>query len=204
MKRAFIAIFLVLLLSGPAMAALVDFRDSGTFGAANYQPSFSTSIDSYTVTLSAFPYGARLYQDSTDGLGVRFIREPDEIQGIEMLAIGFSTPVYISSMLITDLFNEGYLERGYYQLNLNGDWIGFQADPSQVPGSTNGELSLLFGPNTMVSSILFRSPGLLPFQGQSHEFSVAAIGASAVPVPAAVWLLGSGAVGLGLMRRRKS
>jgi hypothetical protein len=203
MKKGFLAIILALLLSGPVSAALVDFRDSGAFGAANYQPSFSTGINGYTVMLTALPNGARLYQDSTDGLGVRYSYEADEIEGIERLAIGFSTPVRLSSLLITDLFNEGYLERGSYQLNGTGSWITFQALTSQVPGSTNGELTVLFAPNTVASSIAFRSPGYLASLNQRHEFSVAAIEASAVPIPAAAWLLGTGVVGLAVVRRRR-
>ena len=105
-------------------------------------------------------------------------------------------------MLITDLFNEnGYLERGYYQLNGSGSWIEFTALPSQTSG-TNGELTVPIDSSILVTSIAFKAPGLILFPLQGHEFSVAAIVTTPVPIPAAVWLLGSGIVALFGLRRR--
>jgi len=130
--------------------------------------------------------------------------ENDEVESVERLRIQFSTPVYVSSILVTDLFNEGYLERGSYQLNGTGGWVNFFALPGQTPSSSNGELTLLLDSTVPISSILFRAPGQLPFLNQKHEFSVAVIEAVATPLPAAVWLLGSGLVGLVALRRRRA
>ena len=201
MKRFSLAAILTLLLAANSSAFTVDFRDAA-FSGANYKTSFSTGVDGFALTLKAGPYGARLYQDSTDGLGIRYSYDKDEIEGSERLRILFSTPVYLSSVLLTDLFNEGYLERGYYRLNGTGDWIGFKADPSQTWG-TDGELELLFDANNPVNSIAFKAPGWLPSKHQAHEFSVAAIEASAVPIPAAAWLLGTGLAGLVVLRRTR-
>jgi hypothetical protein len=205
MKYASLAVVLVLLMTGTAAASTYDFRDAATFGAAMNQSSFSATVGGNTITLTASPTGARLWWDGTDGLGVRYLFESDEIQGIERLRVGFSTPVRLSSVLITDLFNEdGYLERGYYQLNGSGSWIEFSALSSQT-GGTNGELTVPINPSILVSSIAFKAPGLVLFPLQSHEFSVAAIVTDppiATPIPAAFWLLGSGLVGLAALRRR--
>ena len=199
MKFAALAAFLALLLVETAGAATVNFRDATTFGGALNQPSFSASVDGYTITVTAKPKGALLWWDSTDGFGVQYGYEADEIESMERLKIKFSTPVYLSSVLITDLFNEGYLELGFYRLNGSGKWIKFSADPSQTPSTSNGELMLLLDPNVPVTSILFRAPGR--WRHGDHEFSVAAIEATAVPIPAALWLLGSGLVGLVAVRR---
>jgi hypothetical protein len=202
MRLTSLTAILFLLIAGPAAASTIDFRDAA-FSGANYQASFSAPVDGYTVTLRALPNGAKLYWDSTDGMGVRYSYEADEIEGIERLRIRFSTPVYLTSVLLTDLFNEnGYLERGSYRLNATGSWTRFKADPGQTLGSTNGELELLFDPETIITSIAFRAPGWLPLRNQNHEFSVAAMEVSAVPIPAAAWLLGTGLVGLVAVRRR--
>lgn len=202
-KRVCLALCLVLVIAGSASAGIIDFRDETIFGGALNQPSFTAGVGGNTVTVTAIPNGARLWWDSADGLGIqyRYGYEGDEIEGIERLLISFSTPVHLSSVLITDLFNEGYLERGSYQLNGSGSWISFQALPGQVPG-TNGELSLALDPGIAVSSIAFRAPGYLPYLNQRHEYSVAAIETTAVPIPGAVWLLGSGLLGLAAIRRR--
>jgi hypothetical protein len=202
MKFATLAAFLALLLAGTAGAATVDFRNGATFGGAFNQPFFSASVDEYTITITAAPTGARLWWDSTDGLGVQYRYERDEIESVERLRIGFSTPVHLSSILVTDLFNEGYLERGSYQLNGTGNWIQFSALPGQTPSTSNGELTLVLDPSVPVSSILFRAPGRIPSLNQNHEFSVARIETASVPIPGAVWLLGSGLLGLVSLRRR--
>ena len=203
MKFASLAVFLALLWAGTAAAAIVDFRNEATFGGALNQPSFSANVEGNVITITAIPTGARLWWDHTDGLGVqsRYGYERDEIEGVERLKIQFSAPVHLSSVLITDLFNEGYLERGSYQLNGSSKWVDFSALPSQTPSNSNGELKLSVDPSISVSSILFRAPGRLP-GNQGHEFSVAAIETTAAPIPAAVWLLGSGLVGMVALRRR--
>jgi hypothetical protein len=201
MKITSLAVILVLLTAGTVAASTFDFRDTVTYGGAMNQPSFTAGV----ITVTAMPTGARLWWDGTDGLGVRYLYESDEIAGLERLKISFSTPMSLSSVLITDLFNEnGYLERGYYQLNGSGSWIEFTALSSQTSG-TNGELTVAIDPSVLVSSIMFRAPGLVLFPLQSHEFSVAAIVTAppiATPIPAAAWLLGSGLIGLAALRRR--
>jgi hypothetical protein len=207
MKFVILAAFLVFLLAGTAGAATVDFRDAAFSGALN-QSSFSANVDGNTITVTAMRTGAKLWWDPTDGFGVQSRKgyENDEIEGRERLKIGFSVPVHLSGVLITDLFHEnGYLERGFYKLNGTGKWISFSADPGQRPSTSNGELMLSVDPSISVSSILFRAPGRLP-GNQGHEFSVAALidPPTAVPIPAAVWLLGSGLIGLVTLRRRRS
>jgi hypothetical protein len=167
--------------AAPALAAQIDFRTSA-FSSANWQPSFSyTASDGVTLTITPGPRGATLYQDSTDGLGVRFSYEADEIEAKETLTIGFSEEVLLSDLFLTDLFNEsGYLERGAYAVNGGTTKNWFTADPGQTPG-TNGELTLDVG--TYVTSITFSAPGKLMFGLQNHEFSLGGLDYSRRAVP---------------------
>jgi len=206
MKSFAWAAFLVLFVAGTAGAATVDFT-TATFSGALNQPSFTAGVDGNIITLralpSALPNGALLWWDRTDGLGVQYGYENDEIEGVERLRIAFSTPVNLSRVFITDLFNEGYLERGAYRLNQGGSWISFTALPEHTPANSNGELTLLIDPSVLVSSITFWAPGQLPLLNQRHEFSVAGIETAApVPIPGAMWLFGTGLLALVGLRRR--
>jgi hypothetical protein len=189
-KLAFLGFLAIVGSASSAFAAEIDFTASN-FAAANGQTSFSyTATDGVTLTLTAAP--ARLTYDATDGLGVRTGStdlQPNEIDNNEVLTITFSESVRLSDVFITDLFNEGYLETGYYSLN-NGPAIAFTALPTQG-FNTNGSLSLHL--DTWVTSLTLTSPpnylgGLI---GPNHDYSVgglayttAAAAAPPAPTPA--------------------
>jgi hypothetical protein len=180
-------------------AGTIDFRSSA-FAGADQATSFSSSAGGLATTLTPEPDGAKLYWDATDGIGVRWDYEVDEIEGVERLAIRFSSPVQVTGILLTDLFNEnGYLETGWYQLD-GGAQIGFSADPGQLLGITNGEKQLTL--DGIASEIRFGAPGYV--QGQNHEFSVARVTyASPVPEPASALLTGIGGLVVGWAIRRR-
>ncbi len=187
--------------SGAAHALLVDFR-SAEFAAADLQTSFSASADGVELVFTPMPTpSARLYWDATDGFGVRYAYETDEIEGRETLLIQFSEQVWLQEVQLTDLFYEsGYLERGAYELDASGALVGFAADPSQGAG-TNGVRSLAVG--AYAHSIAFSAPGRL--NGENHEFSVSGLRFEArrpVPEPAAVALFGAGLAAVALALRR--
>jgi hypothetical protein len=76
------------------------------------------------------------------------------------------------------------------------------AAEDQLIGSTNGMLMLNIGET--VDFITFSAPGLLQSL-QNHEFSLAGIEGTPVPIPAPIVLLGGGLLGLlGLRKRMRS
>jgi hypothetical protein len=207
MKATFLAVILVLLVAGTAAASTYDFRDAATFGAALNQPSFTAGVDGNKITITAAPDKALLWWDSTDGIGVQYSSEGGAVVSTGQLNIGFAVPVHIMGMLLTNLFDDGSgnLVRGAYQLNGDGNWTKFSALPRQTPSNSNGELKLMLDPSVSVSSILFLVPGQSSYVVPGNELCVAMIVTdppTSVPIPAAVWLLGSGLLGLVAIRRR--
>lgn len=187
--------------NGSAHAVSVDFR-TAQFAAADGQTSFSTSAGGVGMTFTPLPSpGARLYWDSSDGFGVRYAYETDEIEGVELLLVEFSTEVWLQDVQLTDLFSEsGYLEVGYYELNDSGTLVQFAADPSQG-SATNGVRTLSIG--SWVSSIAFTAPGR--FDGQNHEYSVSGMQFQTrqpVPEPAGVAAFGAGLAVVAFALRR--
>ena len=188
----------VCFLTGSSQAATYDFTDIAEYGAAYGQHFFDPAHD--PLTLTALPDDALLFQDGTDGIGI-LSGEPDEINKGEWLSVQFDRTTRVASIFITDLFYEGsprYKEEGWYQTRVGDTWsdkVWFEALESQTPSpASNGELTLTL--NLAVDEIKF---GVALDQCKS-EFSVA--GMETVPVPGAVWLLGSGLLGLVGLRRR--
>jgi hypothetical protein len=125
--------------------------------------------------------------------------EYDEIELPEIFLIEFSDTVVAHSFDLTDYFIEQrsgspYSEHGLYSIN-GGGWISFPADTS----SGNGLFTLIL--NTQLDSIALTALGLGE-EGQDHEFSVAGAEVSAVPIPSAILLLGSGLIGLAGIRKK--
>lgn len=184
-------------LAGTATAALIDFRIA-PFNTCTPANSCTRTVGGVQVTIEGWTdvnndnaldplidAPAPLWWDNLDGFGVQSNvgYEPDEIDGPEFLIVRFGTTQSISQLLITDLFYEGspqYREIGYYRLTVGGSTgplVQFLADTSQVPGSTNGELTITL-PNDPADNVTFTAPGVQGAQG--HEHSVAGVNTTAL------------------------
>jgi len=203
MKRILILAFgIFLLMTANALAAKIDFTDPA-FSSALGAPSFSTSMGG-GITFTPGPNDPvsppSLWWDETDGFGVQYSYEQDEIEGSEYLELTFDTPFVLDSIFIADLFIErGYTERGFYQLD-DGPLVAFLATGILGASGDNGELTLDIGGVT-VESIRFTALDLLA-SGEDHEFAVQGIAGHPVPIPAAILLLGSGLAGLACIRKK--
>ncbi|VAX19094.1 hypothetical protein MNBD_NITROSPINAE01-1414 [hydrothermal vent metagenome] len=193
---------IVLTMPSMALATMVDFTDPAWSGAMN-QEDYNVNYGGLNVKALANPDDATLWQDSTDGLGVQYNYENDEIEGNERLLIKFSQMVLLNTIYIADLFYEhGYYEIGRYKLYDGSSWSswnGFSAtNPTYSPA--NGEIN--FEVNQMVSKIKFSAPGKIHCSGKGHEFALQGLKVNEVPEPSTIILLGAGLVGFALMRRR--
>lgn len=193
MLRASVLALATLTVASTASAEFVDFRSSSQFGGSDYDSSASfTTASGANATVTPGPSGSSLYWGTDDGFGVRYsgsgAYEYDEIEGPESLSITFSQPVYIESVLVSDLFREQtnlgatYSETGTYRLS-DGTTGNITANGN---GGANGEQTVTIG--SWTQSIIFRGAGyvggILGIGTRNNEYSVAGItlrGPTAVP-----------------------
>ena len=215
MKKTLLSLimfFLIVFLGNSASAFTIDVTDGIAWSGANGLPTYTYNYSDLGVTVSSFEFvdpnyvpGGTLTWNTGDGIGINNEYEYDEIELSERLIVTFSEPVYLSSIHLTDLFNEhGYLEEGGYRLKTGPrSWdatpTGFIADSSQFLNTTNGDKTINFS-NPLVYGIGF---GSIERACQNHEFSLASIEVNPVPEPATIVLLGSGLVGLAGFGRKR-
>ena len=200
-----------LCLVGTGFAAFVDFR-SAPFTTCTSSPATTCTrtVGGAQITIEGWTDAnndnaldplvdtpANLWWDNVDGFGVQSSPgyDPDEIEGPEFLIVRFGTTQTLTQLSFTDLFYEGspqYQEIGYYRLTVGGgvgSLVQFLADTSQVPGSTNGVLTLAVS-SEPADNVTFTAPGKQGSQG--HEFSVAGMDIVTSTYPLTVTTTGTG------------
>ena len=196
---------LVLLTAGPAMAYYIDFTSFAVPNVNNQLANaYYTEVlpSGLTITFMSSNRNGVLWWDSTDGFGIAGNGyEQDEVEQPEVLSVQFNKTIHITSFTISDLFIEnGYAEIGWWGLNglftSPTYYTAFQQFQDDGTGlytlSINAEIS---------SRIYFSAPGL-SIAGQNHEFSLAGVEITPVPLPGALWLLGSGLICLLGLRKK--
>ncbi len=141
------------------------------------------------------------------GLGVMGGTENGEIDGDERLVVHFNgEPMELAGVWITNLFPAP--DGGLSDCDPVGEWG--EADIFDTAGdkhhfdfygeSDNGNLLFSFGEELLVTKAVFSIPGNDNNNNENTEYSVG--GFSAVPIPPAIVLLGSGLIGLVGLRRK--
>ena len=188
--------------AGQASALLVDFTDASIWGnpAGNTASYSALSADAtypgpFEVTVTSAPVGStQITWEQQDGFGVFGLGDnanwDDDIENFngssltEVLQVSFSANALVSQIRISDFFGSG-------EYNTGSGWTSFG------PGAgTNGPGDVFNIATTAGSSISFRAVGNSSFQVSGLNVVVAP-----VPLPPAVWLLGSAMVFL--LRKRQ-
>ena len=192
----------------------IDFRSASWAGALGHQSHTVGDVTARAILdLPIVGNIAKLYQDSTDGLGVKhlFDDSTDEIDPSEKLKITFggTSGQALTGVWITDLFGppDGSTrrgEKGEVKLDLWGPGgltsILFYGDDSD---QGNGEQFVSFGGPVNLEMVLFR----VPTDSKKDDFSVAGFTRTTRPsqVPdggSTLMLLSLTIAGLGAARRK--
>jgi len=213
--KSSVLLVLAVLVLGPvnASAVSVDFRDTpwhASNGQSHYSHVFSGgALDGISLAIDAIGAGAVIWEDSIDGFGVLNPRnvtdEYDEIEYGDLLYLTFSTPVFIDTISLADLFVEpgGGAETGFFSLNDGTSWSSFSGTQGLFSG-LNGEMTYNVG-GIFSDSIWFRGQGL---GGPDDSYAVQSLALTAgpgpdpIPEPSTIVLLGSALFGFALRRRQ--
>jgi len=184
-----IAAALALSAAGATSAATVNFNLANGPGIDDRQSSFNFSSSGLNLTISASNLVAYRY----DGIGVSSTNiEAGEFNsyaghnGVESLTFTFDQSIQLNSI-------------SFYLFDNNIDQVLMTYGSNSLTINKNSDA--VFSTPLTLNSFTLTAQGL----GTSTRISGLSVDTSAVPVPAAAWLMGSGLLGLaGMARRRRA
>ena len=110
------------------------------------------------------------------------------------LTINFNSPVYEIGF---GLFDPSYIGTGFEAFNINGDSLtGFVQSAVDIPGGSFASYMGIRESSNIISSVVLTA-------ASGDLVGLDNISFSSVPIPGAIWLLGSGFAGLIVARRKK-
>ena len=193
----------MILLAVPSANALMfsDLDWTGYGNDSNFV-TFSSGDTGLGYDIGFISLGGDLTWNPNDGgIGIG----DDEITGSHnALVMLFSEPVHIATFELVDLFNEGYLEWGFYLYDSNfGDGLSldgagiFEASLDQMIGGEGPDAGMYsLDIDDHVQGILFSS------LGKQNDYALAGY-TTPVPEPSTIFMLGLGMFGLAGLGRKK-
>ena len=181
-----------------AEAVTVDFRDAQWAVAANTTNQLTQTVGGIQVSVSSNPISTTfLHYDSDDGFGVTGPLDSgafnDEVEfhdgdsTAEIIKIDFASAVNVLSFTVSDFFpttgiNSG-TEEGIVSFDNGNSFSSFTSSNFDA----NGEQNILLGA-LGVNSIILRAGNI------GSDFAIQSLEVSAVPIPSAFLLFGSGLI----------
>ncbi len=179
------ALCLFLLVTGSAQAAIVNFTISGNVEIAEPNNPFALLANS---TISA----SGTYDDSVIGAGLSFI---------DFSTITNSMQITVGNTIFTDDMST-IPDNGLFFQDGMFDGLSYRSIQTNISFSSSGFADMIFNggvPDSFDNTLIAESTYI------KGKWDAASFEVTPVPVPAALWLFGSGLIFLsGISRRRKS
>lgn len=196
-----------------SMAAVLDFTDNSLISSlTSVSNGYSGTIDGVGFTLTSNIGTLNFNQNydgnlqtgcngtplscNKDGAGI----SNDELDAQEILTLTFDSVVEISELYFLDLYNGQSQE----QAEISFDGVFFaNVDGTETAGQ-GGYAELVFSP-IFALILQFTAPiNSLHSDDSNNDYALAGVNVSAIPIPPAIWLLGTALAGLFRIRRAAS